>query len=534
MRAANFILMAGMAVMLLGCGLFDDGQEAAESEGGAPPVAPGVAPPVGTQPVAYLGPTSLEARIFASPVIARVRLDSVSSATEFGPTYLGIKYMATLKFSFSVLEYLKGSGANDIMAVWAAAPFLDTRQEAEAALWNAGQIFDTRKEAETALPSIVLARDTQWDGREAIVFLQQDSQGFLPSTQQADRYYLSWGGSRPMYSPDDGYSIASIHDKLWLPAEAAVGAPSPPSGDGARFLLDVPPAKGTTPTITLGEMKTRIAAVTAKLNAGDGSEEYRECVQRTYYKEGIKRYKIETGNEGFFYRISDQELNSGLAASSVVYEELDVGGLPNRRDELWLDGGDADLFSVESGDAVPYDFSGDGVNDTIQYAQRVVSARPLPEGVYRSHLNHRDVHFVPCDGYTTRYEWTVTVNAPDGTLHEAFFDPVTDGTAVAADSTSGVLKPATFTDANGASSIIQRIAWEPSTGESGTVKMKLSPHNGIADHIVDFIALDGSVPLSLKIADATVDAANHTLSWTAPSQPWQSGDQLMVRIRDVP
>ena len=31
---------------------------------------------------------------------------------------------------------------------------------------------------------------------------------------------------------------------------------------------------------------------------------------------------------------------------------------------------------------------------------------------------------------------------PRGTLHEAFFDPITDGTAVAAGDSNGVLKPA--------------------------------------------------------------------------------------------
>ena len=57
------------------------------------------------------------------------------------------------------------------------------------------------------------------------------------------------------------------------------------------------------------------------------------------------------------------------------------------------------------------------------------------------------------------------------------------------------------------------------------------PHNGIAGHTLHFIALDGSVPLSLKVADATVDAANDTLSWTVASQPWNDGDKLMLRIR---
>ena len=519
MRTATTILLVGMTVMLLSCGLLRDGEQASEdSEAGAssqePVMGSSVAPAVGST-ISYDGPTSLEERIFASPVIARVRLDSVTSTVESATTVYGTKYMAILEFSFSVLEYLKDSGANDIVAIWAAAPLFDTRQEAEA-----------------ALPTIAAARDTQWDDREAIVFLQ-DSISFLTSTQQADRYYLWWGGSWTI--PDDGYSIASIHDKLWLPAEVAVGAPSQPSGDQQRFLMDVPPASGAAPTITLGEIKTRIAGVAAKLDAGDGSEEYRECVQRTYYYERQDSHDINTGGDGLVRKTPDHELDSGLAASSVVYEESPVFGIfPDKKGRTWLDGGDADLFSVEFGNAVPWDSLGDGVNDSIYLARFVASARPLPAGVYRFHFNDVWAVFALCDGWTIRYEWTVTVTAPEGTLHEAFFDPVTVGTGVAADSANGVLKPAGFTDANGASATIQRIAWEAGTGESGTVKLKLSPHDGIAGHTLHFVALYGSVPLSLKVADATVDAPNDTLSWTVASQPWDDGDKLMLRIREAP
>ena len=502
--------------MLLGCALLDRGQVDEESKASASPqettVGSSVAPAVQSM-IAYDGPTSLEERILKSPVIARVRLDSTTSTVESATIYDGsTKYIVLLEFSFSVQEYLKGSGANDIVAVWA------------------GPFFGTRQEAEGALPAIIAARDTQWDDREAIVFLQY-SATYLPSTLQAGRFFLS-GVHLVGGVPDDYYSLASRGNKLWLPAEAAVGAPSQPSGDQQHFLLDVPPASGTAPTTTLGEIKTRIAGVAAKLDAGDGSEQYRECVQRTYQFEGRNRYSIETGGGGYASGTPDHELDSGLAASSVVYEESPVFGyLPDKKGRTWLDGGDADLFSVESGDAVPYDFSRDGVNDSIYFARFVVSARPLPEGVYRFHFNDVWAAFVPCDGYTIRYEWTVTVTAPEGTLHEAFFDPVTDGSTVAADSTNGVIKPAEFTDANGAAATIERVAWEAGTEESGTVKLKLSPHNGIAGHTLHFIALDGSVPLSLKVADATVDSGNDTLSWTVTSQPWRSGDKLMLRIR---
>ena len=66
---------------------------------------------------------------------------------------------------------------------------------------------------------------------------------------------------------------------------------------------------------------------------------------------------------------------------------------------------------------------------------------------------------------------------PTGALHEAFFDPVTVGEAIGADASDGVLKPASFTDANSASATLQRIAWE-----AGTVKLKVSPHTGLAGH----------------------------------------------------
>ena len=524
MRTAILTLSLGMAVALLGCGLFGTEQNVVESGGGATPAAPerpsGVVAPLS---VSYDGPSSLESRILKSPVIARVRLRSATSTVESVTIFDGsTKYIALLEFSFSVLEYLKGapptgsvgSGVGDIMAVWESRPLFDTRQEAEA-----------------ALPAIVAGRDTQWDEHEAIVFLQH-SQTYLISTQQAGRYYLSW--KHEIDVSDDSYSIASRHDKLWLPAVAAVGASSQPSGDQQRFLLDTPPATGTPPTITLGEMKARIAAVAAKLDAGDDSAEYRECVRRTYYYEGKDRHRVETRGTGFHPAAPDIELDSGLATSTVAYQDTGYGDLPNKRGMVWLDGGDADLFSIQFGDSVPWDSSRDGVNDSIYYARRLSSSRPLPSGAYRFRFNNRPYYFVPCDGYTFRYEWTVTVTAPAGTLHEAFFDPVTDGSTVAADSTNGVVKPAGFTDSNGASATIQRVAWEAGTGESGTVKLKLRPHNGIAGHTLHFIALDGSVPLSLKVADATVDAPNDTLSWTVASQPWDDGDKLMLRIRETP
>ena len=519
----------GMAALVLSCSLNGDGQEAPATNGDMTPLVSGarpntaeptstatsdppegVASPVPTvadtaqntmthAPAPYLGQSSLEERILASPVIVRARLDAASSTVEYGRSARGMTYIATLVFSFSVLEHLKGSGGEHI-----------------AAVWNAGQLFDTRQEALASLPAIAVARDTSWDDREAIVFLQH-SKTYLPSTQALERYYLS--GERYFNNTlDDYYSIGSPYNKLWLPA-ASVRSQS--GVDSQRFLLDVPPDTGEARTIMLGEVKARIAAVTAKLAASDGSEEYMRCVTESYFLERYERHRKGIGRELLSTSTRSNvspphvhQISSGLAAGSVVYrvaEESEIA--PDVPVQLWLDSGDESFF--------------DAATSSLDFG--VSTSRPLIERIYNFYFNHRGPFYSQCDGWAIRYEWTVSAISPDGVLHEAFFDPVTVGSAVAADGANGVLKPATFAGANGAPATIERIAWE-----TGTVSIELSPHTGISGHAVDFIALDGSVSLSLNVADATVDAANNTLSWPAASQPWHSGDKLMVRIREAP
>ena len=62
------------------------------------------------------------------------------------------------------------------------------------------------------------------------------------------------------------------------------------------------------------------------------------------------------------------------------------------------------------------------------------------------------------------------------------------------------------------------------------MKLELSPHSTLAGHTLDFIALDGSVQLSLKVAEAEADETTGTLTWKVESQPWKAGDKLMLRI----
>ena len=238
---------------------------------------------------AYRGETSLDERILRSDVIARVTLVSVAQVVETQtgwPNEGDTAYRNALEFQFKALEYLKGSGGTELVAV---AP-------------DDHAIFSTRPEAGAGAEDFLGERDTSWDAREAIVFLTDDEPD-RPSTQQPDRYLL-WG-LRNFYG-HDVYTISSSLNKVWLPA-ASASSPAPAdqvrasSGGAQRFLLEKPPSGGgavlsgmaralsgdqgasQAATITLAEMKARIAELDAEVGEGDGSEEYRECVLVKYW-----------------------------------------------------------------------------------------------------------------------------------------------------------------------------------------------------------------------------------------------------------
>ena len=517
------MILIPMLAAVLACGLFTRAADPA-----AQVVEPHAAPAGGTaERAADPVPTTEEAEVtfvFTSDVLAVnygdalieekilnsdpiVKATMTSLASEVVVDADG-KYRAVLKFSLDVSEYLKGSGPSSIVAVW-----------------THGWRHETREDAERAEAVIIAERDGQWDDREAVIFMLYGGRNYGPQLdeqiQRADHVFMALGHR---YSDDDRYSLHSTRYKAWLPA-SGTGL----TGDAQEFLLDVPPAAGTAPTITLGDLKSRIAAVAAEFDGGDGSEAYETCVEEKYEIEQVIRYfREEEDTDAYDKSPQDSSLASGQPANTVLHQRQNGGAYPDTKAKTWLEGRDADLFTVVQGEPTAVDVDGDGTftaeSDGIEFTETFSTARPLPAGEYV--IDRKEVwpRYLPCD-YVLNNEWTITVEAPEGTLHEAFFDPVTDGATVAADDTNGVLKPATFGDGDGASATIERIAWE-----SGTVKLKVSPHTGLSGHVVDFIALDGSVPLSLKVADATADAANDTLSWAVASQPWDDGDELMVRL----
>ena len=437
-----------------------------------------------------LGQAGLNSRIFHADLIIRARLISTNATAEnIGTDSNGATaYRGMLEFKFRVLEYLKGTGVGEIVV------FVTDQRD---------RTYSTMELALEASQSWDRDRNTQWDQREALIFAENPAE----ASGQATRYFLGYGYVGA-YGLDSKY-------RVWLPSVPSGASGSASSGD-LRFLLEEPggggpsggasgAGSGQTETISVSEMKALIAKLEKWRKDGEGIEGHLECIRASFAEELVINGRKERGES--LSSEYDYYLDSGLPARTVIEDGHPAN---SRTTRVWIEGRDEALFSY-----------GDGALRTM---------RPLPTGKYFVHPNYQASRFIPCGYYPAEYKnkatWFVNVTAPTGTLHEAYFDPVTDGSAIAADSSNGVLKPASFTDANNASASLQRIEWA-----SGTVKMKVSPHTALAGQILEIIELDGSVSLSLKVSDATVDAANNTLTWPVSDQPWHPGDKLMVRIR---
>ena len=438
----------------------------------------------------YYGQATLEERIAAADVIAIARMATVVTGVEefvildhTGEPTSREEFVGVLRFTFNVSAYLKNSGTDS-----------PTQLTAVVKSWH----FQlTREDAQAVADRMLESRDTQWDNRDAVIFLvRQHSQ--LPVTNSDNVFYMSvidvidWDSAR-----GDEYSIASKRNKLWLP-EANRGA-SGQSSSERWFLTDVPASAAgqsgsagssaqtsqETPAIAQSALVKEINRVTAEMNA-DPRDGYAMCITYGYY---LDREDAWAASQGDDYRpeyFLQDETGSGLPAGTGIISIDSFEVNENWKSRSWFEGDDADRFSigdvVRSWESVSYDYP--NTFDTIGgkflvtgtlNRHNIETTRPMPKGEYVFVVNTYKIFSAPCEHYKEVVNWIVTVTAPAGVLHEAFFDPVTDGSAVAADSTNGILKPVSFTDANSASASLQRIEWA-----SDTVKVKVSPHTGLS------------------------------------------------------
>ena len=502
------------ALLYVGCSTTDEAPTAEPSQTSQANRSSGF----GEYGVMHLGLITMEELVLHSAAIARVEFVSAEQGVEAiritgSDQSTRDYYVGAVVITFNVLEYLKGSGGSQIKAIL---------YDGDNRAWTAAEI--------TAAGEDFLAiRDKRWDDRETVVFLHSGE--LVPSTlTDSDRYYM--GLLRA--NGELAYTVDSKWAKAWLPAAApgvgggARGASS--SGDNQRFITNIQDGgsgggrasgqSSTTESMTLAEIKTFVKRIEDEVAAGDGTAAYRDCVEEKYdwvrltakYKDSI----IDRGDS--WQRQFPKRIASGAAAGTEVYTggdflrltDADKASEPSWSDDAIVKSGqDEDLFAHT-------------------WPLLATTARPLPAGAYRFYWAEQGRLNALCDAmpeaHRTRNEIVVTVTPPPGTLHEAFFDPVTLASGVGADASNGVLKPTNFS-VGGTSTSITGLKWD-----SGSVTLSLSPHASLSGHKLDFIELDGSVSLSLPASSATEDATAGTLTWSVSAQPWHNADLLMLRI----
>ena len=453
------------------------------------------------------GVASLNEMIASSSVIVRatfrsatpVGIRSVIATRQEAGVFQVDGYHGSLELTFDVLEYLKGFGGTEVKGIAYGGPISSVHA-------------DTAEKAADLARPLLDGRDTRWDDREAIVFLRppQALEYHSHLSQQMDHYWL--GEVSKWLKSTRQVTVASGEGRAWLPkattSTTGTGGRSRSVSKEQHFLLEDPAISGgsvgassvsssresTTSSISLTALKAKITSLETEAAASSDAQAYRECIAVTH-----RANRLASGTT---YEALLSTMESGLAAGSTVYTYRDAVRIHLRRfgstepadfGQVWYEGRDSHLL-------------------TYEYPGYLNVVRPLPAGEYRAFLLSRDARMVICDGYADalkeKYEHIITVEAPDDTLAEALFDPVADGDAVSATTTIGTIK------------------WETDSVEA------VLTVSGTANHVLDFIELDGSVSLSLAIDDAT--DTDGTLSWPVATQPWENGDQLMLRVRRVP
>ncbi len=451
---------------------------------------------------------TVEEHILTSDVIARVRLNTIAASSRLYDAGSWFRHVPTIHFTFDVLEVLQGSVGSSVVVEMTAADY--TR-------------YQTAEEAVDAAMNWIANRDSSRDDREALVFLWSLIKSWNTDTLQGRpdtvQYVFAANGNADW---GDNYSIKSETNRVLLPATTS-GASGASGSSGTSFHLEEPPEGEPGDTISLSNIKTKITTTHDMVD--DTIPGHEECLLAK-----LKKERSGTPKLPLFHAERERSIGSGLpAGTALVTVTLTGKSTDEPYDRFFLDGPDSDRFQVTTTTWAPvageWWYSHDYSFETL---------RPLPKGEYVFHFGTQRQEFFPCN-YTpsTRAKWTVDVEAPEGTLHELFFDPVTLRQAqgrpsvVVADASNGVLKPTGFTASNGASATVGSISWE-----SGMVEIEVTPDDALAGQTLDIIELDGTVSLSLNVANSTLDSANNTLSWSVSEQPWHDGDKLMVRIRE--
>ena len=459
-------------------------------------------------PPPYIPPI-LEELVYHGDVIVRASLKSKTIRTEIVPQPAFILEMhgitdearvappceSAMELAFSVAEYLKGIGPPEVQV------------------------------------NVQIDNTYQRDGRLHTHLLESEARAAAEAwwvrTESADRnddgvLFLS-AGSTPAAQgtamPTEGF-----HLRAWLPVLKK--APSLDEGDGRAPLFIVesgPSGEGLSPvTMSFADLRSRIMLFETLLKEGEGVAGYTDCIEGVFWYEKASRrdppYEPKWS--------SDLQMSSGLPTGAGITKS--AHRLEIEYDPMWLDGPDSGYFKLEISDIV------DSASSTTDgYWSFLTAARPLPAGRYKFATHYQSYSETLCDFRPNNFmvaprvrNWTIAVTpSVDGTVHEAFFDPAAFGGMVGFSGTTGSVSPTEFMTGD-VTTTIRSLYWE-----SGSVSLDISPPVSLKGSDIDFIALDGSVLMTLPVKDMSIDGETGPFIWQASSQPWRAGDQLMLRIR---
>ena len=293
------------------------------------------------------------------------------------------------------------------------------------------------QEAVSAAEAMVASRDAAHDGSEMIVFLRneldQDSGRVTrAASDSGDRF--RWQSIHTIVGPDAGNSPSQ---------DGSSGEDSSGSSDGSlQFVHYTQPLwtdEGSVDisdllAFSLTELRSRIEAMDALLKAGEGVEGYKFCISQKLVSERHLRDHEAYYGKPLVRATVPRTIRSGWP--SEILNKFESPGPGTGYTRHWLLGPDHELFQVIIVD--DDDVGGNGYNVSFR------AARPLPSGVYEIVQAYQFYIWIPCnfkyddDQYNI---WEVTVLPPEGTLHEAFFDPVESDGAIGASESIGVLEP---------------------------------------------------------------------------------------------
>ena len=445
---------------------------------------------------------SVNLQIFDADVIV---VASLVSATA-GVQQVGDVYRPGQILRFRSSEYLKGTGPTEFVV---EVPIVEFEANTSAkALEIARDYFARRNASYDQRPGILFLRGPL----TAATIDQGQSDTSRSRSDSSSTTAFNFASDEFLATSSWEYSIDTI-ERVWMPAKieppSSTSRTRTPQNSDPEYITD---GQTSAPTvIRLSELKTKISALATRLAGRADIPGFNECVR---YELDRERYYRDWDVYTVFHTIP-----SGAGPDSQVLRDEPIRHGDSVYQIFHLSGKDASYFQ-----AVIVDDD----DDPARYSFKYTPSRPLPAGLYEVSYTYQGPEYIPC-GFipdpVRRRE--VTVTAPAGTLHEAFFDPVTVGTAVKADSSNGVLKPTSFTVGSTATDLTS-LEWA-----SNQVVLTLGTHVSLSGQALEFIGLDGSVILSLFADEATANSTAGTYTWTMSSQPWEDGDKLMLRIRPV-